>query len=282
MASLSTCHACGGFVADLEHECPHCAAPPVRRRALWRALALRLVGAASAVTLMACYGATYDCYDDNCYPTYCTADNQCSQGEYCALTPDLLGECTWSGTCYDDDGCIDGWRCDLPRSTCVPGEAPPQCTSHWDCLVPYERCDVTSVCVASVPCDYDGALCGEGWRCEEFASTCVPCAGAACGACTGDVTCTDTAPACPEGTQPAIADGCYTASCIPTATCTAEACALHTDEASCSADPACAATYRGVNCTGPDGGECTPETPCTCESYELECVPAAVAPGRSG
>jgi len=270
MPGFATCHACDGFVADLAAPCPHCHAPPPRRRALARYLATRLLGVATAVTLMACYGATYDCYD--CDPVPCVTDADCAQGAYCEQGNPGFRECVWSGTCSTDDQCPAGQTCDESRSTCVPNENP--CTSNADCLIPTERCDFTrGECVPALPCNYDGAACGEGARCDGEWGVCVPCYGLECGECRAEVTCAETPPACPEGTEPAVAGGCYTAACIQTATCDAEWCSA-LDETACAADPGCEPTYVGINCSNPDGGgPCTPDA-CVCESYEYgACVP---------
>lgn len=277
MACLPTCTACGGFVVDVAAPCVHCGAIAPRRRALWRALAVHLLGAASAVTLMACYGMTYDCADpaNNCMTDECTADVQCAQGSICDLTSGW-GHCVWTGTCYEDSQCAPGLMCDVERGTCVP-VAEHGCTSHADCDPPLTRCDpMTDGCVPTTGCG-PGTACGVGARCDPAWSICVPCAQEACGVCAGELTCTDPAPDCGDGLVPAVADGCYTGACLADATCVAEACAPLT-EVECAADPRCLATYRGIDCTGPDGGACTPEA-CTCAAYEYDaCVPAADPP----
>lgn len=273
MPGFASCAACHGFVADLSIACVHCAAPPPRRRSLARYLLTRLVGVASAVTLMACYGDTshYDCYDSgDCYEA-CTTDADCLEGDYC-------DEATWtcepSSTCYADADCPVGMECDEPRNTCLPVEP---CTTSADCDLD-ERCEpATGTCVPATPCWY-GTACEEGTECDYAEQVCVPCVGSECGACTGEVTCEYSPPDCPEGTQPAIEDGCYTAACIADAVCAAEACAA-LDETACIASEECGPSYVGINCTNPDGSPCTGGGGCTCESYEYDaCLPVIPPP----
>jgi hypothetical protein len=249
MPGFASCPACSGFILDPRAACVHCGAPPAPRRGLARFLLVRLLGVASSVTLMACYGMTYDCPNNRCDACYDDAD--CASGEQCDQT---TGECVpvthW---CDGDDDCPTGERCDVEWHLCEP---------------------------AGTPCGFDGATCGEGSRCDPVEEICVPCDAAtgACGACDGEVTCAATPPACPPGTQPAIEAGCYTAACIPDATCVALACAAH-DEPACIADPACAPVYQGINCTNPEGDPCTTDPVCTCESYVFDgCEPAPPPP----
>ena len=251
---LACCPSCHGFVIDLDAACVHCGAAPAPRRRLARFLALRLLGAAATVTLMACYGMTYECEETGTCDSYCESDYDCVTGQYCNI-PDgeAVGVCAPGGTCADDTQCPTGWHCDEPRSTCVPDDDP-------GCTTP-------------------GFACGEGSRCDVVTRECVPCEGTACGSCLADATCVLVPPACPPGTTPAVEGGCYTGACLSEEACAAEACAL-LDEADCVASATCDPVYAGINCTDPDGDPCNETTAdCTCESYVYDRCELAPPPG---
>ena len=269
MPSLASCPACGGFIVDLGRHCIHCGAAPRPGRTLARFLAVRVFGAAAAVTLMACYGAPADYYDCTQNGTCgCISDDECELGSYCADDPydyDEYGTCTWSSGCTEPGQCGWGMTCDLSRQTCVPG-----CAEHADCYSG-ELCDLdTMMCVPGTPCLYDGGSCGVGARCDQVQGVCVPCDGAACGSCTEEVTCTATAPTCFDGaTVPGVEAGCYTGACVVLDACLAAECAA-LDEPACLASDICAPTYAGIDCTDPEGDPCDETTAtCTCESFEF-------------
>lgn len=279
--TLTSCPACGGFLAPTLARCPHCdVAPPARHR-LRGVLASLLLAATSAVTLMACYGVgpRYECDDGYADCTaWCSIDEHCGQGSYCN---EAYGECEWGGTCGSDDvPCPDGYACDVVRSTCVPVEEPPRCEAASDCTWGLEYCDLaTGACVPTTTCGPGQTGCEATEVCEWELGLCVPCTGEACGTCLGEVTCADAPPVCPEGTRPARFDGgCYTGGCVEEATCAAEACAA-LDEAACVVSDTCDAFYVGVGCTGPDGEPCAPGGSCTCESFVFDrCEPAPTPP----
>lgn len=271
---LACCAACGGFIVDPAAACIHCDVPPAPRRRLARFLLTAILGAAASVTLMACYGMTYEC--DRVGPNglcngVCYADTDCGDGYYC---DDSTATCEWGGYCYNVGECPTGYECDLIRTTCVPSDG---CDSNAECPGG-TRCDPDSrMCVPEPPCGIDG-LCGEGLVCDPSYLVCVACADDACGSCLGEVLCGSNPPECPDGTRPAIANLCYNGGCIAEATCVAEECLL-LDEAACTASATCDPSYVGINCTNPDGSPCTGGTGCTCESYEYDrCVPAPMDP----
>ncbi len=275
---LACCPACHGFVANPLAACPHCDAAPPPRRGLMRFLASVLLATAGSITLMACYGMApeYRCDDRaDCGPS-CYDDYQCDQGDYCN---EGLALCEYGGYCTADAACPDGFSCDELRNTCVPGEAPPQCTSHDDCGWGLERCDLdTGTCVATTACAPGGAGCADTERCDANFGLCVPCEGDACGTCGGDSTCGALPPSCPEGTRPAIAQGCYSGACISDAACDAEACAA-LDEAACVVSDTCDAVYTGMGCTNPQGDPCNGQGACTCESFVYDrCIVQPPAP----
>jgi hypothetical protein len=53
----------------------------------------------------------------------CTTDANCAAGCFCAD-----GTCTEAGFCSTDKDCGDGFICDVARSSCEPGQAPPAVT----------------------------------------------------------------------------------------------------------------------------------------------------------
>ncbi len=284
MPHLAACHRCQGFVADAARPCPHCDAEPPRWRRVARALSIAVIGAVSSMTLMACYGAmpnepwcNYD--DPACRCDYygecedaCSVDADCLSGEYCNTSS---WTCEWSGYCSDDLNCPDTMVCDPTRGTCHPG-IDERCESHYDCLLPAERCDfVTGDCAPTVACGVGLLGCEEGTVCDASFGICVPCTGDACGTCSGEVTCAVEPLDCADGSVPAVSlDGCYTGGCLTDATCAAEACAA-LDETACDAEPTCQPVYGGVNCSNPDGSPCSGGASCTCESFVfLSCIVA--------
>src|SRR5690242_7788364 len=81
---LACCAACGGFILDPAAACIHCDAAPPPRRRLARFLLTSVLGVAASVTLMACYGMTYECDGPNgsCVDV-CYQDTDCQNGYYC-------------------------------------------------------------------------------------------------------------------------------------------------------------------------------------------------------
>jgi hypothetical protein len=125
------------------------------------------------------------------------------------------------------------------------------------------------------------------------------------GSCDGTMTCERVSPACPEGTTPGIANGCYTDYCIPLEDCgdgdpdpgscygpltadgPAPACpegtlpgrsnGLYTGycipQEACEEQPACAETIGEASCVARD--DCTPiyeGVDCSCEADACECA----------
>ena len=284
MTRLDCCQHCDGFLPPGSPTCPHCGATeqalprgrfPALRSRLGR-LFVRAAGlAAVTVTLMACYGAPYDCYEDECYGG-CYDDSNCATGEYCTD----WGICEWGGFCTGEDDCGVDYQCDIGRSTCEPEDPGGGCDSHDDCGA-LERCEPDGgICVGAEPCSQD-VDCSDGEYCDAVHSICLPCESGECGeeTCEGEIICSEEPPVCPEGTSPGIADGCYSGSCIADAECAAMICPDLTDEDSCRARDECKAVYIGLDCRDPDGGACSSgSASCECDRYEFdEC---AVAPPR--
>src|SRR5678815_4696548 len=104
---LACCAACGGFILDPAAPCLHCDAPAAPRRRLARFLLTAILGAAASVTLMACYGMTYECDGPNGQCTgVCYQDSDCGTGEYC---DDSTATCEWGGYCYNVGECPTGY-----------------------------------------------------------------------------------------------------------------------------------------------------------------------------
>lgn len=203
----------------------------------------------------------------------CSMDKQCAAGCFCAD-----GVCTEGGFCGVDKDCGAGFHCDTTRASCIPN---PQCTSNDQCE-PGAMCDNTADagCVKTCSCaaDAEAIKQGFGW-CDEPRSTCMPGTDPA-GACTGAVTCTAVAPACPEGQVALIKDGCFAGGCRDIATCeAAPACGSLQHEVDCtSRSTDCSVVKTGHGCRGTDCG--TTNLDCTCDSYTFDSCedqgPAAV------
>ncbi len=104
-------------------------------------------------------------------------------------------------------------------------------------------------------------MCWPGTTCASTCTsadgcldTCVTtCTGPADDACRGPVTCAEPPPACPAGTVPGIAAGCWAGYCIPEEQCL-HACAALLTEAACAPDPLCRVTHREECVPTPGGG----------------------------
>jgi hypothetical protein len=200
----------------------------------------------------------------------CNADAQCAAGCFCAS-----GICTEGGFCGTDKDCGTGFHCDTNRASCIPN---PQCSANEQCK-PGSACDTASGgCVATCACttDADAVKQGFGW-CDEARSTCMKGTDPA-GTCLGAVTCTATAPVCPENQVPLRKDGCFTGKCRAIAACEAapECTALqHQDD--CDARTTdCTSLFLGHNCTGTTCGKS--DVDCHCESYSFQSCGAKGTP----
>jgi hypothetical protein len=213
----------------------------------------------------------YWCDDFGCYPDgtdgglTCEDNADCENGCYC----DANGWCQEGGFCTEETeatDCAPGFVCD-DRGSCVPGGSD-ACTTDEECATG-SYCD-DGFCIGSETCSNDDQ-CGEGYDCDEARGTCEPTAPALCQA---EVTCADAPPACPQGSNPGIVDGCWSGECILDADCSDGApvtCIDHTTEDACIADAACDPVFKGLNCTKPDGGSCTSGSAnCTCESFVFD------------
>jgi len=114
-----------------------------------------------------------------------------------------------------------------PASSCAAVDCAPgfHCEQQCDPSAPNAMCG--AVCVADQTCA--SVDCAPGYTCADVCTTgpngqtvcsptCVPTSHDP-GQCTGAVICGMPAPACPAGTTPGIANGCYTGYCIPNSAC---------------------------------------------------------------
>ncbi len=143
------------------------------------------------------------------------------------------------------------------------------CEADLDCG-PGCYCDEGS-CVETGLCESD-LECADGFECDDR-NSCVP-EPEPDMTCQGEVLCDMVAPICPDGSTPAISDGCYTGACMLKADCpdgAPFACSDLGDEAACTANAECGPIYKGVNCTSADGSACTSvSADCTCESFAFD------------
>ena len=132
--------------------------------------------------------------------------------------------------CYSDDDCGEGYDC-TADTECLP---PPGCEDGMECpAVCYGRC------VANQPPPLPGN-------------------------CYGENVCEVEPPACPEGTLPGIANGCWTGYCIPLNACESPACGT-LGESACQSASACEPVYEGSDCTcDASGCECNTLTYAYC------------------
>jgi hypothetical protein len=173
----------------------------------------------------------------------CKENVNCAAGCFCSN-----GICEEAGFCGSDRDCGTGFRCDVARSSCVPGAA-------CKCLN-----------------DADAIRQGAGW-CDETNGTCQQGQDPA-GACLGAITCTNAAPKCPEGQVPLHKDGCFTGACRAINVCeAAPTCNSLQHENDCTSRSAdCGVVTIGRGCRRGDGTPCQPgdsATVCTCERYDF-------------
>jgi hypothetical protein len=120
--------------------------------------------------------------------------------------------------------------------------------------------------------------CGPGYQCavectnNTCQTVCEPITGP--GDCTGAILCNAAPPACPTGTTPGIANGCYTGYCIPNIYCGSPDPGRCYDPVLCnSAPPQCpSGTLPGV-ANGCYTGYCIPTASCempACETLTTE------------
>ncbi len=217
----------------------------------------------------------YSCTGDGCSwvaptcPTSgsdeCSTNTDCAAGCYCGS-----GTCTESGFCGSDADCGSGYTCDTTRSTCEPTMPTPTCGSDADCAQGSVCDPATGACDQTCTCqdDTDAIDAGFGW-CDTTRDTCMTGTNPA-GSCTGTVTCTTTAPTCPDNQVPLILNGCYTGLCSAIASCdSAPACTSLQHEDDCLGRNAdCSAVYVGHDCTTKNGTACVAgDTGCTCANF---------------
>lgn len=156
-------------------------------------------------------------------------------------------------------------------TTCGPGHhCEEQCYPSSDPTTPNTMDSCSPVCVQDLTCA--SVDCGPGYSCADTCAvdsngqvtcnaTCVPSQNP--GGCYGTITCATPSPACPMGTTPGTANGCYTGYCIPVNQCPLPACETLSTEHACVSRGDCTPVYEGTNCT------CYPNG-CTCEILTYE------------
>lgn len=214
------------------------------------------------------------CYSDMDCPTgyECTSDTECLPPPECQDGADCpavcYGRCVpqqWGCEAVD---CAPGYHCEMQCYPCDSTDPDVPCDSYCETIcvpdVPW-TCDDGTVCPEGTHCETrcDGMDCPPGETCPEVCWTeCVP---DAPGTCDGEVLCDSLPPACPDGTVPGIANGCWTGYCIPVEDCgTAVACETLATEAECASRADCVPVYQGYGCT------CYPDSSCTCEIWEYQ------------
>lgn len=190
----------------------------------------------------------YDCDEFGCWPSddggggggwSCSDDDDCAAGCAC-----VDGYCEEFGFCETSDDCPEGFECD-DRASCVPSDDP-----------------------EPTPCN-DSDDCEEGSYCDLNVGECVE--GDEPFTCQGEVTCSDVAPSCPQGSTPEISFGCYTGDCVENTDCPdGNPCSSNTEE-QCLGTAECTAFYNGTGCTDSGGNACDPNSPtCTCQTYTFD------------
>lgn len=216
----------------------------------------------------------YECDDYGCYPTVqgdgpnipgtsCSSDNQCNNGTYCNDN----GICEDSGFCLNDGDCGVGFDCDDVRNSCVPGGGGVSCQNDLGCDSGY--CDA-GTCQPSNNCNTD-AQCSGSEICDDR-GVCIPGGSILCQAELAPTGCVRAEPECEIGTTARIVNGCYTGGCVGNSTCADDNPCDSNTRTECEADSAlgvCQLTFRGINCTSPNGQACDdPNAPdCSCESF---------------
>lgn len=223
----------------------------------------------------------YTCDDFGCYPQgggaepgwQCDDNYDCAAGCFCNAD----GVCEEAGFCTAETqatDCPEGFVCD-ERGSCVPDGSDPTCTSDEGCPIGAYCDEASGACVPTSTCEMG---CADGLACDVDRDTCVPADEVAL--CQAEVLCDEAAPACPEGSNPGIVNGCWNGECIADEACPDGApvtCEDHATEAECIADESCDAVYRGINCTSPTGASCTSgDANCTCESFAFNSCEDAI------
>jgi hypothetical protein len=164
----------------------------------------------------------------------CISTDQCAAGCYCDVSPE-----TGEGVCVETGFCDSAIDCTDgficdARGTCVPDQALPPSCAADD------ECTQGSVCEVS---DDGVGQCVETGVCQED-TDCLT--GLDCDKDRGTCVSQDPTPECDD----------------------------FTTEVECLAAGSCSATYRGLDCTSPDGSSCTSgQTNCTCQQFIFdECI----------
>lgn len=204
-----------------------------------------------------------DAVEGTFWGCWATAENYLSSMQACDT---LIAE-----TCTMRDDCSPVYS-DLFSQKTEPAMPPPQhsflscraelaevgCYSDDDCGEGFD-CTADTECLSPPGCD-DGMVCP-----TVCYGTCVPNEPPPLpGNCYTLNVCEVEPPACPEGTLPGIANGCWTGYCIPLNACESPACGA-LDEATCQSASACEPVYEGSDCTcNASGCECNTLTYAYC------------------
>lgn len=183
------------------------------------------------------------------------------------------------GTCVDTAACRAAYVSDCPQGMdCTDvtyayygcfGTAPSGPVQGGTCTgLDAYQCSTRDDCVAQ---HYPGGVPtgGDGAEAPELVATigefeaCAPEPGGdgRPGDCYGEVTCDEAPPACPDGTLPGVAAGCYTGFCVPVDECGDTPSCAGLGEAECVKVATCTPLYEGVGCS------CDAEG-CTCDSWD--------------
>ena len=164
--------------------------------------------------------------------------------------------------------CAPGSHCEQQCYPCnslgCSGSCQPMCVPDTTCAD--VDCGRGSTCVVACTADTAPGSC---------TATCVP-SGNDPGSCYGAITCTTPAPACPSGTTPGTANGCYTGYCIPVAACSPGDPGACSGTVTCATPPpACpAGTVAGIE-DACYSGYCIPENACPAPACETLATEAA-------
>ncbi|MEZ4404769.1 MAG: hypothetical protein R3B06_32565 [Kofleriaceae bacterium] len=201
--------------------------------------------------------AGFDCGPDAHCEEQCHACDPLPDGTGCEnacqpfCVPNPPGQC-------DSTTCAPGSHCEVQCHPADPNNP----------MGPMDTC--TATCVPDPGAGCEAIDCAPGSHCVE---TCLPqpcmdpagcpdicrgeCVSDGPGQCQGVVVCDAIPPVCPAGTEPGVANGCWTGYCIPSDTCDQPpppaACEEIVDEQTCQARPECAPLYTGLCTPNPDG-----------------------------
>jgi len=132
-------------------------------------------------------------------------ENQCESDASCRVIKDA--ECSISGSCLTDFlGCVTTDQVTDPQIDCTTVTDADSCSRNPACTA-YHVAGGCPIVNNEPTCSNEFAFCGPE--------------GHGAGRCFDQAACDRTPPACPAGTTPGVADGCFTDVCIPDALCEA-------------------------------------------------------------